>query len=93
MQFVTYSCGLEGEAYQIAKANCELPKPPEPTFTSLGSNNYTLIRGRYSPRTLEHISTMEWSYKLGSTQLVSYNHTYSLKPMHYKNSTMIPFLQ
>ncbi|KAJ1365915.1 hypothetical protein KIN20_026389, partial [Parelaphostrongylus tenuis] len=43
----TYSCDLEGEAYQIAKANCKLPKPPEPTFSSLGSNNHTLIRGRY----------------------------------------------
>ncbi|KAJ1373856.1 hypothetical protein KIN20_036385, partial [Parelaphostrongylus tenuis] len=47
----TYSCDLEGEAYQIAKANCELPKPPEPTYSSLGSNNYTLIRGRYNSNT------------------------------------------
>ncbi|KAJ1364759.1 hypothetical protein KIN20_024915 [Parelaphostrongylus tenuis] len=43
-----------------------------------------LIRSIQPANPVEHISTMEWSYKLGSTQLVSYNDTYSLKPIHYK---------
>ncbi|KAJ1364754.1 hypothetical protein KIN20_024909 [Parelaphostrongylus tenuis] len=92
MQFVTYSCDLEGEAYQIAKANCKLPQPPEPTFSSLGSNNHTLIRGRYISKIGRAIPNygvvlQTWFYTVGS-----YNDTYSLKPIHYNNSS-IPFLQ
>ncbi|KAJ1355795.1 hypothetical protein KIN20_013338 [Parelaphostrongylus tenuis] len=89
----TYDCDLEGEAFETAKANCELPKPPEPTKSSLGSNNCTLTKFRYNSTTGRAFPDYDEILRNWFTTVGSYNDTYSLRPLHYKNSTMIPFLQ
>ncbi|KAJ1355790.1 hypothetical protein KIN20_013338 [Parelaphostrongylus tenuis] len=93
MQYMTYDCDLEGEAFETAKANCELPKPPEPTKSSLGSNNCTLTKFRYNSTTGRAFPDYDEILRNWFTTVGSYNDTYSLRPLHYKNSTMIPFLQ